>query len=274
MAQVCRPREPGRGKPFGPRGASWALPGRIESNDLGSHRIVSGLPMLLGLHSLRRRRENRRQFNSWTEKKAPTMVRGTPSLTRGSPLAGAAARERPLGARLLPSQNPAQVLFERRQELDEPRAHRVELNISRGRQQIRLIEHERGESPLPEMPAPTPAEVDRTRVTAVDLADRAAWFKKGSGIVAGTARRVLRTTIPDPFLNHARNCDEMNVIGHQAVRPDLDLVGGAPLRHELQVGLVIFIAKERLLPAVSPLGNVVRQARCDDSCQSGRDRRL
>ena len=31
-----------------------------------------------------------------------------------------------------------------------------------------------------------------------------AWFKKGSGTVAGTARRVLRTTVPDPFLNHAR----------------------------------------------------------------------
>jgi hypothetical protein len=29
------------------------------------------------------------------------------------------------------------------------------------------------------------------------------WFKKGSGAVAGTARRVLRTTVPDPFLNHA-----------------------------------------------------------------------
>ena len=28
-------------------------------------------------------------------------------------------------------------------------------------------------------------------------------FKKGSGTVAGTARRVLRTTVPDPFLNHA-----------------------------------------------------------------------
>jgi hypothetical protein len=28
-----------------------------------------------------------------------------------------------------------------------------------------------------------------------------AWFnKKGSGTVAGTARRVLRTTVPDPFL--------------------------------------------------------------------------
>ena len=29
------------------------------------------------------------------------------------------------------------------------------------------------------------------------------WFKKGSGTVAGTARRVLRTSVPDPFLNQA-----------------------------------------------------------------------
>jgi hypothetical protein len=28
-------------------------------------------------------------------------------------------------------------------------------------------------------------------------------FKKGSGTVAGTAQRVLRTTVPDPFLNQA-----------------------------------------------------------------------
>jgi hypothetical protein len=28
-----------------------------------------------------------------------------------------------------------------------------------------------------------------------------AWFKKGSGTFAGTARRVLRTKVPDPFLN-------------------------------------------------------------------------
>jgi len=32
------------------------------------------------------------------------------------------------------------------------------------------------------------------------------WFKKGSGTVAGTAQRVLRTTVPDPFLNPAPIC--------------------------------------------------------------------
>ncbi|MBM4075276.1 MAG: hypothetical protein FJ267_06495 [Planctomycetes bacterium] len=30
----------------------------------------------------------------------------------------------------------------------------------------------------------------------------ARWFKKGAGFVTGTARRVLRTTTPAPFLNH------------------------------------------------------------------------
>jgi hypothetical protein len=33
--------------------------------------------------------------------------------------------------------------------------------------------------------------------------ETAAWFKKGSGTFAGTARRVLRTKVPDPFLNQA-----------------------------------------------------------------------
>ena len=41
---------------------------------------------------------------------------------------------------------------------------------------------------------------DRAEVETQNLA----WFKKGSGTVAGTARRVLGTTVPDPFLNHAK----------------------------------------------------------------------
>lgn len=39
-----------------------------------------------------------------------------------------------------------------------------------------------------------------------DLITFPASIKKGSGIVVGTARRLLRTTTPDPFLNHIRNC--------------------------------------------------------------------
>ena len=63
-----------------------------------------------------------------------------------------------------------------------------------------------------------------------------------------------------------RNSDEMDVVGHQAVCPDFNLMDGAPLPHQFQIVLVILIAKKRLLPTVSPLGDVVRKARYYNSC--------
>jgi hypothetical protein len=93
------------------------------------------------------------------------------------------------------------------------------------------------------MPAPSLAEVDHARVTAMHLAD-------------GESQSVGRL----------RNCDEMNMIGHQAISPDLDLVSAAPMCHQFQVALVIFITKERLLAAISPLRDVMRQTRCDHTC--------
>ena len=63
----------------------------------------------------------------------------------------------------------------------------------------------------------------------------------------------------------------MDMIGHQAVRQDLNLVSAAPFCHQFQVALVIFITKERLLPAVSTLGYVLGKTRNDDprySCHS------
>ena len=63
----------------------------------------------------------------------------------------------------------------------------------------------------------------------------------------------------------------MDMIGHQAVRKDLDLVSAAALPRQFHVSLIIVVAKERLLPTVSPLCDVVRRARCDNRCQSGHD---
>ncbi len=74
-------------------------------------------------------------------------------------------------------------------------------------------------------------------------------------------------------IGRLRNCDQMNIIRDQAIRPDRDLVGAAPWCHQFQVALVIFMKKERLLSAVSPLGDVMGQTRCDNTCQSGHDRR-
>ena len=48
--------------------------------------------------------------------------------------------------------------------------------------------------------------------TRLPRSQKLAWFKKGSGTVSGTARDQpsvgarLRTTVPDPFLNHAQVC--------------------------------------------------------------------
>ncbi len=73
-------------------------------------------------------------------------------------------------------------------------------------------------------------------------------------------------------IGRLRNGDQMNMIRDQAIRPDLDLLGAAPWCHQFQVALVIFMTKERLLSAVSPLGDVMGQTRCDNRCQSGRER--
>jgi HEAT repeat protein len=50
-----------------------------------------------------------------------------------------------------------------------------------------------------------------------------AWFKKGSGTVAGTARRVLRTTVPDPFLNHAGDSSVTEELSRAIRNQRLDL---------------------------------------------------
>ena len=71
-----------------------------------------------------------------------------------------------------------------------------------------------------------------------------------------------------------RHGDQMDMVGHQAVRPDLNLLGTAPLRHQFAGSLVVLVAKERLLPTVPALGDVMRKTRYDNTCQSGHEERL
>jgi hypothetical protein len=52
----------------------------------------------------------------------------------------------------------------------------------------------------------------------------------------------------------------MDMIGHQAIRQDLDLDSVAPLCHELDAAMVIFVTEKRLLPAVSAMSDVMRKA--------------
>ena len=55
------------------------------------------------------------------------------------------------------------------------------------------------------------------------------------------------------------------MVGHQAVRPDFNLLGPAKLGHQIHVTLVVFVTEERLLPSVSSLNDVVGQARSNDT---------
>src|SRR5882762_5196635 len=53
----------------------------------------------------------------------------------------------------------------------------------------------------------------------------------------------------------------MGVIGHEAIRPDLDAASVAPLGHQRRVQEVVVVAEEGLLSAVSALRDVMRKIR-------------
>jgi hypothetical protein len=107
----------------------------------------------------------------------------------------------------------------------------------------RALKHERRKTPLPEMPTPSLTKVDHARVTTVGLSDS-----------------------PSQTIGRLPCCYQMDMIGHQAIRQDLDLESVAPLCHEFDVALLIFVTEKRLLPAVSALGDVMRKGRCDNTC--------
>jgi hypothetical protein len=92
------------------------------------------------------------------------------------------------------------------------------------------------------MPAPSLAKVEHASVTAVNLTDR--------------APQTIRSL---------RYRDQMDMIGQQAVRPDLDIVSLAPMSHQFPVALVIFVTKKRLLSTVSPLSDVMGKTRSDNT---------
>jgi len=119
------------------------------------------------------------------------------------------------------------------------------------RQQVRLIHDERSETPLPQIASPFVAEIDPPRVTSMGLTDR-----------------------PPQGLLARRNRDQMRMVGHQAVGPDIDPLVSTPLGHELHVSRVISVVEECLLPAVAPPGHVMRHARDDQACPSCHPRKL
>jgi hypothetical protein len=62
--------------------------------------------------------------------------------------------------------------------------------------------------------------------------------------------------------------NQVNMVGHQAIGPDLHGTLPAPLRHERDVGLVILICEEGRQSAVAPLGDMMGDAGSHDACDA------
>jgi hypothetical protein len=61
------------------------------------------------------------------------------------------------------------------------------------------------------------------------------------------------------------HCDEVYMIAHEAISPDLHSVLGAIGFEPIEVKNTIRIRLENALAVIAPLGNVVRKARSDSS---------
>ena len=122
--------------------------------------------------------------------------------------------------------------------LHQFRADGIQLHITRRRQQIRLVHDEGSKTSLPQIALPLLAEIDAPRVASMRLADGP----------------------PQAILGFRRR-NQMDVIGHQAIAPNLDPFLTAPLGHQFDVGRVVLVVEKGLLSTVATLGDVVRQSR-------------
>jgi hypothetical protein len=66
----------------------------------------------------------------------------------------------------------------------------------------------------------------------------------------------------------------MHMIRHKTICPNRHAATATPLGHELDIGLVIVIIKERPLSTISSLCYVVWYSRSYHACQSGNDQSL
>ena len=76
------------------------------------------------------------------------------------------------------------------------------------------------------------------------------------------------TDAPPQAVLRLRHGNQVNMIGHKTIRPNLDPSFPTPVGHQFDISRIVFIAKKRLLPTIPALGYVMWQARNDQSCQS------
>jgi hypothetical protein len=126
------------------------------------------------------------------------------------------------------------------------RLHGIEIQVACGKHRVLIVQGNRGEAPLEQMPGPARPRVHETGVLPVSLA-------KGAG-EAVLGRRYQ---------------DEVNVVRHQAIRPARHRSLLAALSQQIAIERVVAALEDDRRAAVAPLGHVVREggatkrARCD-----------
>ena len=128
----------------------------------------------------------------------------------------------------------------------QPRPQRIERDIARRRDEMRFVERHGAEAALKQMPGDAQTRVDEAGVPAVRFAERQRQTIRGIG-----------------------HQDEMDVVGHQAIRPHRDAGLAATLGQQIAVKRIVAILEENLLPPVATLGDMMRQTGHDDAGEAG-----
>jgi len=105
-----------------------------------------------------------------------------------------------------------------------------------------LVHHYCAEPTLPQMPGPAMPRVDETGVAPMRVGKRA------------TQTVLVR-----------RHNDDVNMVGHQAIGPDLGCGPTSGIAEQIEIKSVIAVLEEGLLPAIAALGHVLGIAGQDEA---------
>jgi len=109
-----------------------------------------------------------------------------------------------------------------------------------------LVHRHAAKTPLPEMAGPSAARMNNSGIAAMHRRQR-----------------------PAQPVRVGRHEDQMDMVRHQAPRPDVDPCGATGRCEEVAIQRVVVIAEERARPAVATLRHVVRQAGDNDTGKAG-----
>ena len=129
--------------------------------------------------------------------------------------------------------------------VDKSGANRVEQDVSNGSDQVSLVHRKRRESLLPQMAHPAMAPIDHPCILAMSFTERSGQSVRGRG-----------------------HTDQVHVIRHQTVGPDVEVIPLAHPGQEDPVGAVVAVREEDPHAPRAALRQVMRYARENRSRES------